>query len=243
LAEVDRSKRPAVGVRWLYGPIATALLSVCLAACGEAGKGTSSTPKVPTSAIARGAPSTVSGEAPALRNLRGDEDDDDTPNNRARDNRNDNDSDFDNDSKASEGTGYYDGDDTGARTYGRAANKGESETIGALVKRYYAAAAAGNGPRACSLIDSLFARSIPEDYGKGAGPAYARGNTCAVVMSKLFEHDHSKLPAAIVVTGIRVNGSQARALIGSKTVPAGYLPLKRERGVWKVDALSVLPMP
>jgi hypothetical protein len=230
-------------MRWSHCPTAIALLSMCLSACGEASKGTGFTPRVSTSAAVHSAPSTVSREAPALRNLRGDEDDDDTPSNHASDNSNDNDADFDNDSKANESKGYYDSDDASARTYGQPANGADNSTIGALVKRYYAAAAAGNGASACSLIDSLFAKSIPEDYGRGAGPAFARGNTCAVVMSKLFKHDHSKLPAAIVVTDIRVNGSQARALIGSKTVPASYLPLKRERGVWKVDALSALPMP
>jgi hypothetical protein len=235
-------------VRSLIWVSAIALLGAYLTACGGAGKGVSSVPPGTSSAAATpGTPGTptiiASSETPGLRGLKGDEDDDDTASNRTYNTKNDNDADYDNDSKAKEPKTYYDSDDGPIRSYGEVANASDSRAIAALVKRYYAAAAAANGARACPLIYSLFAEAIPEDYGRGAGPAYSRGNTCAVVMSKLFKHNHAQLPAKIVVTAVRVNGNQARALIGSVAAPASYLLLRRERGVWKVDALLGMPLP
>jgi hypothetical protein len=236
-------------MRSLFGLFAIALISVCLTACGGAGKGAGSAPRASShAAAARETPATMpattpASEPPGLHGLRGDEDDDDTPGNHTTDTSHDNDADFDNDSKASESKAYHDSDDGRIANYGQAADAADSRAVTALVKRYYAAAAASDGARACALMYSIFAEAIPEDYGRGAGPRISRGNTCAVVMSKLFKHNHGRLAGAIVVTGVRVSANQGRALIGSETIPASYLFVKRERGIWKVDALFGQPLP
>jgi hypothetical protein len=89
----------------------------------------------------------------------------------------------------------------------------------------------------------VYANNVPTDYGKGAGPAYSRGNTCAVVMTKTFLHFRRTLAAPVVITGVRVKKDQAVALIGSKTVPAAYFSLKRERNAWTVDTMVASSMP
>lgn len=149
------------------------------------------------------------------------------------------DPDMDNDAEANVINGY-DRDDASIRAYGQAAGAADTRAITTLVKAYYGAAAAANGARACSLMYSLFAEAIPEDFGRGAGPVYARGNSCPVVMSKLFKHMHSQLATPIAVTGVRISGNQARALIATKETRIAYLPVKRERGTWKVNALVAL---
>jgi hypothetical protein len=169
--------------------------------------------------------------------LKGDEDDDDTaagetPGNSSHDN----DADFDNDYKK-ESKGYRDSDDSSVVAYGHATNPADWRAIAALVKRYYAAAAADDGATGCSLIYSTFAKAVPEDYGQGAGPAYSRGTTCPVVMSKTFEHFHSQLAGPVIVTSVRVSGLEGRALLGSHTMVARYIRVKREHGTWKINQL------
>lgn len=134
-------------------------------------------------------------------------------------------------------------DDAEIGNYGQAPSATDRRAIVALTTRYLRAARAADGRRACSLIYSLFAEAIPEDYGRGAGPAYSRGDTCPVVMTKIFRRDRAQLSGRFVVTDVRVRGQQARALVGSATAPAGYLQLRRERHVWKVDALLTQPLP
>ncbi|MGH2879519.1 MAG: hypothetical protein ACRDK4_07945 [Solirubrobacteraceae bacterium] len=232
-------------MRWLIGVIVFAFLGAFVTACDESDRGTSSASRVSSNAMTTHSKQVVENpsEASSLPGLRGDEDDDDSAGVHTTDTSHDNDADFDNDSKTNEPKAYYDSDDSPIRGYGEAADPSDSRAIAALVKRYYAAAAAANGARACSLVYSLFAEAIPEDYGRGAGPAYSRGDTCAVVLSKLFKHDHAQIPTSIVVSAVRIDGGQARALIGSKTAPAGYLTVRRERGDWKIDNLLAVQLP
>jgi hypothetical protein len=234
-------------VRSLIGVAAFVLICAFFTACGgSGGKNTSSASHVSSNvATAGGVQSvTTSGEeASSLHGLRGDEDDDDTPAGHTAHPTHDDDADLDNDYKANEPQTYYDSDDGPIRGYGEVADASDVRAITALVKAYYAAAAAANGARACSLMYSLFAESIPEDYGRGAGPAYSHGRTCTVVMSKIFKHNHAQIPANVTVVAVRTDGHQARALIGSKTAPAGYLMLTRERGAWKVDGLLAMTLP
>ena len=140
---------------------------------------------------------------------------------------------------------YHDKDDIRVMAFGHAANVAEERTIGAIVKRYYAAAVAGDGVRACSMIYSPFAKSVAEDYGRGsAGPRYLRGGTtCQSVMSLLFKHSQSELDASLAVTDVRVEANHALALLGSRSVPASFITLQREHGAWKVAELlgNILP--
>lgn len=140
---------------------------------------------------------------------------------------------------------YRDFDDNPVLTYGRAADAADRRAVTALVKRYYAAGAAGDGASACALTSRAFAQTIPEDYGQELGQAASSGvlallrgaRTCAAILSLLFEHYHDRLSAAVAVTGVRVDGEYGYALVGSATMPASVVEVGREGGVWRIDEL------
>jgi hypothetical protein len=199
-----------------------ALLGLALGACGDAGKHVGSAPESSYSTRAAGGAATASASSPAPAGgyLRGDGDVDDA------DNR--------------------DEDDHGVRTYGHAASAPDERAIAALVKRYYAAGAAGDGARACALIYSGLADS--PSLGETAETVYPpapsvpplHGQSCARIMSLLFEEDHRRLAgdlATVVVTDMRVKGSKGLVLLGFRTTPERLIPVRRERGGWKVEAL------
>lgn len=155
----------------------------------------------------------------------------------------DNSSDTDNDAPRdyqpviNESGRYHDADDSMTLAYGHAAGPADTRAVVALVKRYYAAAAAGDGKSACSMILPSLVKAVPEDYGK-LGPQYLHGGkTCEAVLSLLFEHFHSKLAAPIGVTGVRIEGKQAYALLGSATMSASYITVQREHGAWTINQL------
>jgi hypothetical protein len=230
-------------MRSLICLFAAGLFGVFLGACGGSSKDESPAHRV-SSDPARGTLlAGASTNESSSSHLKGDEDDDDSVGNYTNKGSRDSDADFDNDSKANENKSYRDRDDASVSGYGRSANAAESRMIGETVERYYAASQAEDGVAGCALMYSAWANNVPVDYGSGAGPQYSRGNTCAVVMTKLFKHFHSTLTAAIVVTGVRVKGDMALALIGSKTAPASYFTLKRERGAWKIDCLLAAQLP
>lgn len=110
-----------------------------------------------------------------------------------------------------------------------------------MVKRYYIAAVANNGAKACSLVYWLFAEAIPEDYGQSPGPPALSGKTCPVVLSKLFRLHHEQLvadAAGLEVTGARVERRRGVVLLrfrGSRE--PRYIQMHRERHAWKIDAL------
>lgn len=230
-------------IRSLLALLAVASFSLSTLACGGSSKVTHATSQTAAAANATSsvATTTATSATQTPGSFKGDEDDDDTAGNYTGNGKKDNDADFDNDQ--SENTGYHDSDDNLARTYGHAANATDRRAITVLVKRYYAAAAAGDGAKACPLIYSLQAEAIPEDYGQSPGPTYARGKTCAVVMSKIFKHSHGQVTGTVEVTDARVSGSEAHALFGSSTIPASSILLRREHGAWKIDALLGQPLP
>ncbi len=232
----------------MRSPVAVfVLLSLCIwvAACGH-----SSAEKQASSASIAGATSTpatttttattVATVPPSLRSLKGDEDDDETTEHLS-DTSKDNDSDFDNDLKPQ--PGYDDADDGPIRTYGHAANATQEQRLKGIVERYFAAAGSGDGAAGCSLIDANFVNSIPEDYGRGAGPAYSRGKTCPVVLSAIFKHVHAELSGPVLVTAVRIDGSQALVLVGSATMSARYVLLENAHSVWGIVGLLGTPMP
>jgi hypothetical protein len=181
---------------------------------------------------------------PSLRHLKGDEDDEDTSAELENGGtKADSDNDTDNDRKANAGKGYYDSDDSVIETFGHPASAADSGRLATLARRYFAAARAGDGPRACSMIAPTFVKAIPEDFGKAPGPVYLRGTRCAVIMSKLFKHVHDRLTGAVQIVAMRVEGDSAHVQYGSTTMPAGYLILKLEHGVWGVNQLLGGPLP
>jgi hypothetical protein len=225
----------------LLALLTAVLLSLAATACGDSGNGTHHQADVASTASSGTQTKSVPTGTPIQSSFRGDEDDDETRSNYTGSNRYDNDVDYDNDTH--ENTGYHDSDDSSAHAFGHAPSATDRRAIATLVKRYYADAATSDGAKACALIYSILAETIPEDYGRGAGPAYSRGKTCAVVMTKYFKHNHSQLAGAVKMTGVRVNGNEAHAFLGSKAMPASLMPVQREHGKWKIDALLGLPMP
>jgi hypothetical protein len=151
--------------------------------------------------------------------------------------------DGDKDAPSSAGDGF-DGDDASVRDYGHAAGAADARAITALVTRYYAAAAAGDGASACALTYALVAESLPEEYGQPPGPLYLRGaSTCKAVLTIVFEHFHAQLSEPVAVTAVRVDGQRGEALLGFRALPAGVIEVRREHGAWKIDRLLALALP
>jgi hypothetical protein len=125
------------------------------------------------------------------------------------------------------------------RRTGYKTNPADAQSVRIMVKRYYAAAAANDGARACSLFQKTFATSIPEDYGQPPGPAYLRGRTCAVVMSKFFRHLASvkRCLSGVRVMEVRMVGTEAAALLRIPTIGDSELLLRRDGDSWKVSKM------
>lgn len=139
------------------------------------------------------------------------------------------------------GDGHYDSDETGIIYFGQNASNADRRAVISVVRRYHAAAAADNGAKACDVIYTLLTEAIPEDYGQPPGPPSLRGKTCAVVLTKLFKQPHGRHIDVTVgrhVIGVRVKGNRGLALMSSGTRVESSLPVRRERGVWKVSAIN-----
>lgn len=176
-----------------------------------------------------------------VASFRGDVDDDETGGANLK-RLNDHDADFDND-KLDEEAPYFDTDDGAIRRYGRPADAGETRTLSALVKRYYTAAAKADGATACSLLKAKLARTAATAYRNGGGPRYLRAAmTCGMVLSLLFEHNPERMDGAIAITAVRVEGDQARVLVGSRKIPASVVSLVLEGGRWRLDGLLGIPL-
>jgi hypothetical protein len=214
-------------------------------ACGGTSNGTHTASRAAANVAASGAApvSVAVAPTPDVRGLKGDEDDDESAGSQTGDTKNDNDADFDNDRANIGQTGYYDEDDNSVRAYGHAASVGDARALAAIVKRYFAAAAVGDGAGACSTLEPTIARSVPEAYGRAPGPVYLQGKTCAAVMSRLFEHIHAKLAGAVEVTGVRVQGERALVFVGSRTMSAIYLTVERKGGAWRIAGLFGTSLP
>lgn len=219
------------GLVWLVIATVVALLGSCGSATDEGKRAQSEAASTP-----------VQKPVGRSEHLMGDEDDDESSGNHDG-NAHDADADFDVDSEATENRAYFDSDDSPLRSEGKQADASDRTAIGAAVASYHSAMATASGAAACTLMPTGMQKSIPEDYGRGAGPAYARGDTCRIVMTKLLKHLTQSSSAPILVTSTRVKGSRAWAIIGSRAVPAGYFPLIRENGEWRIDALVPVGLP
>jgi hypothetical protein len=124
--------------------------------------------------------------------------------------------------------------------YGYPASAADRSTVTALVRGYYAAAAADDGTTGCSLIYSLFAEEIPEVYGEPPGPPSLRGTTCAAVVSKLFERHHQEMivdHATLKVIAVRVKGRRALVMLSFEHRPMREIMVRLERRTWKIGEL------
>jgi hypothetical protein len=134
----------------------------------------------------------------------------------------------------------YDLDDNPILYYGHAAGTADAKAIGMLVRRYYADAAAGDGRAVCTLIFSVLAEALPEQYAGAANRRLKYGDTCASVVSRLFElhrQEYLARNASLRVTGVRVEGDQGFALLSFKGMPDEHLRIHREAGRWTLHQL------
>lgn len=141
----------------------------------------------------------------------------------------------------STGHGRYDSDDASVLSFGRAATSSEQAQIRPLVRTYYTLAAAEDGAKACSLLYSIYAEAMPEDYGTSPpGPAYARGTTCAAVLTAVFKHFHAQLAARLPklkISRIRVRERQGVVVLTFAGMPERQMHILREGHVWKMLAI------
>jgi hypothetical protein len=145
----------------------------------------------------------------------------------------------------------YDTDDHIVRNDGHTADRADAAAIAALVKRYYAYGASGDGAAACALTSPSLAGTVPEAYGQELGSAIPVGaerflhgaKTCAAVLSLLFGHLHGQFAAAVEMIGVRLKGDFGYALVDSTTLPASMIEVAREGGIWKIDELLGRPLP
>jgi hypothetical protein len=193
--------------------LAIALLSLGATACGGASKaGSSTTNQVSPNASTTGGASTTSASSGAPTGLQGKDSND-----------------GDNDPQSN--------DDTAILDYGHLASAADKRAVTALVKRYYAAAAAANGTRACPLIYGIVVETIPEEF---AGDPRLRGKTCATVMSKVFKQRHRQMAAdnaILKVTRVGVEGDKGLVLIYLGIPPVSSVLVHREGRAWKMQSL------
>lgn len=119
------------------------------------------------------------------------------------------------------------------------ANAADKQAIMALVKRYYAAALAGDGARGCSMIDPGLVKAIPLDYGKLGAPYLRRAKgTCPAVMSLMYRHEHRLLAREVpqLKARVSVDGNQAVAILRFGLHERGIAEV-REGGAWKIAAV------
>jgi hypothetical protein len=203
----------------LLALLAIALLGQSAAACGGTSKATGSASQASSRIAATGAKAATASSATSTQNY-------------AKADR-----DKDNDVEAP----YDDTNNNEELNYGRAASSVDKQAIAALIKRYYAAAAAGDGAKACSMLYVTFAEAVPEDYGTSPpGQPYMRGKTCPAVMALLFKHDHSQLIAELPlleVRRVRLEQHHGLAVLSFGTMPERQIPVQRERRTWKIEAL------
>ncbi len=138
----------------------------------------------------------------------------------------------------------FDSDDAPVRFFGHEASAAERQPIVALITRYYALAAKGDGVHACPLIHSLVVESIAEEYG--SLPAL-RAKTCGAIVSNLFRQRHSRLvldSTTLEITSVRVEGNRALVLLRFAKAPVpNYIPVHREGRAWKIWELFDGQMP
>jgi len=133
--------------------------------------------------------------------------------------------------------GRYDTDNDAILGWAPPASGADRKAIVSLIRRYYGAAAAGNGAAACSMLDPLVAEGYVEEH-RGKGPIVLQGEDCTQVMSKLFEQSHRGLVedvAAFRVTVVQRRGNRALALLDFSPTRLLQVMVRRSEGVWRMD--------
>jgi hypothetical protein len=138
---------------------------------------------------------------------------------------------------------YYDSDDAAVLYFGHAAGGADRRAVTSLVRSYYAAAAAADGVKVCSLVYALRAELVAEDYGEQLGLSTS---SCAVVMSKLLQRSHIRMVAeagALEVLRVRIQGNRGVVLLRVGKPPERHVFVRREHGAWRMYVLFDIPLP
>lgn len=129
----------------------------------------------------------------------------------------------------------------------RTANAKDTRAITTLIKRYYAVAVAENGVAGCAMLFPTIAESVPEDFGLSPpGPPYARGTTCAGVLTLTFRHFHPQLALEVphlTVARVLIRGRNAQAILHFGKLPERVIMVEREGPRWRIGALLDSQMP
>jgi hypothetical protein len=134
-------------------------------------------------------------------------------------------------------------DDDPILNYGHTASKPDRLAITALIFGYYRAAASGDGKAGCSLLYSLIAETLSEDYGQSVD---AVSPTCSATLSVLFEKEHHRLVAdahMMKVDSVRVDGSRAYVLLNLGRASQRYTVVHRDGGAWRVEQTFDVNLP
>jgi hypothetical protein len=129
------------------------------------------------------------------------------------------------------------------RGYGSAADEATRTEIATAVEAFYAAKAAGDGPKACALLARAARRPLIETLARSS--PRLKGEGCGSILSLLFERqpgDPAKI-GRVEVTGARVRDDRGIALIDIEATPEEVIPVRRENGSWKVAAVAGSEIP
>jgi hypothetical protein len=134
-------------------------------------------------------------------------------------------------------------DDEPVVDFGKAASPADARAITTLVKRFYAATSAANGPGICSLIYNVIAETIPENYENSPE---AKGRTCAEIMGKVFAKQHRQVArdrSRLRVTRVRVEGNKGIVIVYLGKHPEPYFLVHRQGSEWKMQRLFITTLP
>jgi hypothetical protein len=204
--------------RYLLACVVFALIVLGACACGGSSHSSpaASSASSAAGAVAGAATSASSTGAPAGAPLQDGDGDDDRPGSK------------------------HDPDTDEVFTYGTAAGPADRQAITALITRYYALAAAGDGKHACKMLYWLVAEGLVEEHSHGKGPATLRGSTCAQVATKVFMRRHGELAADVKkleVTEIRVHAKKAWVRVRFGPTRELLMFVHRTGGVWQMNNL------
>ncbi len=191
-------------------PIATALLSVGMLACGSSETTSSSTQRTASSTAS--APPSVPASADGYS-------------------ENDADNDFD-DKTTYHGSPPNDDQEVFA-SYGPKASSAVAHAVASLVKRYYAVSAAGNAVDACSLLSASVAGALASEGGSGSSCAAGM----AQVLSRERQLLLADEVATMKIVEVHAKGTIGLAVLRFKRSPESNIVVEREGSAWKINAL------
>lgn len=130
----------------------------------------------------------------------------------------------------------------------RQADAEDTRAVSKLIERYYAVAVAEDGAAGCAMLFPTLDESVPEDFGLSPpGPPYARGTTCAGVLTLTFRHFHPQLALEVphlTVARVLVYGRRnAEAVLHFGKLPERAIMVEREGSKWRLGALLDREMP